>query len=104
MKQLEDYLNWVSKSYQWKIRTSIKCDNISNPESALVIISNSTVHSRDFFASWWRTFFPDGSSSILSMFSGDQTRPRFISGGIHLPLRMRSCLELGGILGILMFM
>ena len=50
MKQLEDYLNWVSKSYQWKIRTSIKCDNISNPESALVLISNSTVHSRDFFA------------------------------------------------------
>lgn len=50
MKQLEDYLNRVSRSYQWVIRTSIKCEDINNPESALVLISNSTVHSRDFFA------------------------------------------------------
>ena len=50
MKQLEDYLNRVSRSYQWTIRTSIKCEDIHNPESVLVLISNSTVHSRDFFA------------------------------------------------------
>ena len=50
MKQLEDHLNRVSRSYHWAIRTSIKCEDINNPESALVIISNSTVHSRDFFA------------------------------------------------------
>ncbi|RXA21317.1 hypothetical protein EQO05_02525 [Methanosarcina sp. MSH10X1] len=50
MKQLEDYLNRVSRSYQWTIRTSIKCENINSPENALVLISNSTVHSRDFFA------------------------------------------------------
>ncbi len=50
MKQLEDYLNRVSRSYQWAIRTSIKCEDINNPESALVLISNSTVNSRDFFA------------------------------------------------------
>lgn len=50
MKQLEDYLNRVSRSYQWTIRTSIKCEDTNNPESALVLISNSTVHSRDFFA------------------------------------------------------
>ncbi len=50
MRQLEDYLNRVSRSYQWAIRTSIKCEDIHNPESALVLISNSTVHSRDFFA------------------------------------------------------
>lgn len=50
MKQLEDYLNRVSRNYQWTIRTSIKCEDINNPNSALVLISNSTVHSRDFFA------------------------------------------------------
>jgi len=50
MKQLEEYLNRIFRSYQWAIRTSIKCDNINNPESALVIISNSTVNSRDFFS------------------------------------------------------
>ncbi|HEY3360434.1 MAG TPA: hypothetical protein VGK06_01035 [Methanosarcina sp.] len=50
MRQLEDYLNRVSKSYQWAIRTSIKCEDINNPETALVIISNATVYSRDFFA------------------------------------------------------
>ena len=50
MKQLEDYLNRISRDYQWRIRTSIKCENVSNPESAMVIISNSTVYSRDFFA------------------------------------------------------
>lgn len=50
MKQLEDYLNRVSRSYQWTIRTSIKCEDINNPESALVLISNSTVHTRDFFS------------------------------------------------------
>jgi hypothetical protein len=50
MKQLEEYLNWVSRTYQWTIRTSIKCEDIHNPESALVLLSNSTVNSRDFFA------------------------------------------------------
>ncbi len=50
MKQLEDHLNRVSRNYQWEIRTSIKCEDIYNPESALVLISNATVNSRDFFA------------------------------------------------------
>lgn len=50
MKQLEDYLNKVSKSYQWTIRTLIKCEDVNNPETAMVIISNATVHSRDFFS------------------------------------------------------
>lgn len=50
MKQLEEYLNRIFRNYQWAIRTSIKCDNIHNPESALVILSNATVNSRDFFA------------------------------------------------------
>jgi hypothetical protein len=50
MKQLEDYLNRVFRSYQWTIRTSIKCEDIHNPESALVLFSNDTVYSRDFFA------------------------------------------------------
>jgi hypothetical protein len=50
MKQLEDYLNRIFRNYQWAIRTSIKCNDIHNPESALVILSNATVNSRDFFA------------------------------------------------------
>jgi len=50
MKQLEEYLNRIFRNYQWAIRTSIKCDDIHNPESALVILSNATVNSRDFFA------------------------------------------------------
>lgn len=50
LKQLEDYLNLISRNYQWAIRTSIKCEDICNPESALVLLSNSTIHSRDFFA------------------------------------------------------
>jgi hypothetical protein len=50
MKQLEEYLNRIFRSYQWAIRTSIKCEDIHNPESALVIFSNATVNSRDFFA------------------------------------------------------
>jgi len=50
MKQLEEYLNRVSRTYQWTIRTSIKCEDIHNPESALVLLSNATVNSRDFFA------------------------------------------------------
>ena len=50
LKQLEEYLNRVFRNYQWAIRTSIKCDDIHNPESALVILSNATVNSRDFFA------------------------------------------------------
>jgi hypothetical protein len=50
MRQLEDHLNRIFRSYQWAIRTSIKCEDINNPESALVIFSNATVNSRDFFA------------------------------------------------------
>ena len=50
MKQLEEYLNRIFRSYQWAIRTSIKCEDIHNPESVLVILSNATVNSRDFFA------------------------------------------------------
>jgi hypothetical protein len=50
MRQLEEYLNRVSKTYQWTIRTSIKCEDINNPETALVLLSNATVNSRDFFA------------------------------------------------------
>lgn len=50
MKQLEEYLNRIFRSYQWVIRTSIKCEDIHNPESVLVILSNATVNSRDFFA------------------------------------------------------
>lgn len=50
MKQLEDYLNRISRNYQWTIQTSIKCEDIHNPGSALVLISNATVYSRDFFA------------------------------------------------------
>jgi hypothetical protein len=50
MKQLEEYLNRVSRTYQWTIRTSIKCEDIHNPESALVLLSNATVNSREFFA------------------------------------------------------
>jgi hypothetical protein len=50
MGQLEDYLNRISRNYQWTIRTSIKCEDIHNPESALILLSNSTVYSRDFFA------------------------------------------------------
>jgi hypothetical protein len=50
MKELEDYLNRVSRNYQWSIRTSIKCEDIYNPESALVLLSNATIDSREFFA------------------------------------------------------
>jgi len=50
MKELEDYLNRISKNYQWTIRTSIKCEDIHNPESALLLLSNSTINSREFFA------------------------------------------------------
>lgn len=50
MKQLEEYLNRIFRNYQWAIRTSIKCEDIHNPETALVIFSNATVNSRDFFA------------------------------------------------------
>lgn len=50
MKQLEDYLNRIFRNYQWAIRTSIKCEDIHNPETVLVILSNATVNSRDFFA------------------------------------------------------
>jgi hypothetical protein len=50
MRQLEEHLNRIFRSYQWAIRTSIKCEDINNPESALVIFSNDTVNSRDFFA------------------------------------------------------
>lgn len=50
MRQLEEYLNRIFRDYQWAIRTSIKCDDIHNPESVLVIFSNATVNSRDFFA------------------------------------------------------
>jgi len=50
MKELEDYLNRISKNYQWTIRTSIKCEDIYNPESALLLLSNSTINSREFFA------------------------------------------------------
>ncbi|MCQ1534669.1 hypothetical protein FTO70_02965 [Methanosarcina sp. KYL-1] len=50
MKELEEYLNKVARSYQWTIRTSIKCEEIHNPESALVIFSNATINSREFFA------------------------------------------------------
>jgi len=50
MKELEDYLNQISKNYQWTIRTSIKCEDIYNPDSALLLLSNSTINSREFFA------------------------------------------------------
>lgn len=50
IKQLEDYLNRIFRNYHWTIRTSIKCEDINNPESALVLLSNATVNSRDFFA------------------------------------------------------
>lgn len=50
MKELEDYLNRVSRNYQWTIRTSIKCEDIHNPESALILLSNATINSREFFA------------------------------------------------------
>ncbi|AKB26939.1 hypothetical protein MSSIT_0220 [Methanosarcina siciliae T4/M] len=50
MKELEDYLNQISKNYQWTIRTSIKCEDIHNPDSALLLLSNSTINSREFFA------------------------------------------------------
>lgn len=50
MRQLEEYLNRVSKTYQWPIRASIKCEDIHNPESVLVLLSNATVNSREFFA------------------------------------------------------
>ncbi|WP_440954213.1 hypothetical protein ACSAZK_11180 [Methanosarcina sp. Mfa9] len=50
MKELEGYLNRAARSYQWPIRTSIKCENINDPDSALVIFSNSTVNNREFFA------------------------------------------------------
>lgn len=49
MKELEDYLNRISRNYQWTIRTSIKCEDIYNPESALLLLSNSTINSREFF-------------------------------------------------------
>lgn len=32
MKDLEDYLNRIFKNNQWTIRTSIKCEDIQNPE------------------------------------------------------------------------
>jgi len=50
MKELEECLNKVARSYQWAIRTSIKCEDINNPDCALVIFSNSTLNSREFFA------------------------------------------------------
>lgn len=50
MKELEDYLNRVSRNFQWTIRTSIKCEDVYNPESALVLLSNATINSREFFA------------------------------------------------------
>jgi len=50
MKELEEYLNRAARGYQWPIRTSIKCEDINNPDSVLVIFSNSTVNSREFFA------------------------------------------------------
>ena len=50
MRELEDYLNRISRNYQWTIRTSIKCEDIHNPESALILLSNSTINSREFFA------------------------------------------------------
>ncbi|KKG11412.1 hypothetical protein [Methanosarcina sp. 2.H.A.1B.4] len=50
MRELEDYLNKVSRNYQWTIRTSIKCEDIQNPESALILISNATINNREFFA------------------------------------------------------
>ncbi|WP_440946175.1 hypothetical protein ACSAZL_19215 [Methanosarcina sp. T3] len=50
MKELEDHLNRISKNYQWTIRTSIKCEDIHNPDSALLLLSNSTINSREFFA------------------------------------------------------
>lgn len=50
MKELEEYLNRVSRNYQWPIRTSIKCEDIHNPESALVLLSNATINNREFFA------------------------------------------------------
>jgi hypothetical protein len=40
MKQLEDYLNRIFRSYRWTIRTSIKCEGIYNPESALVFAAS----------------------------------------------------------------
>lgn len=50
MKELEEYLNRVARSFQWTIRTSIKCEDIHNPASALVLFSNATLNSREFFA------------------------------------------------------
>ena len=50
MRELEDYLNRISRNYQWTIRTSIKCEDIHNPESALILLSNATINSREFFA------------------------------------------------------
>ncbi|AKB17062.1 MULTISPECIES: hypothetical protein [unclassified Methanosarcina] len=50
MKELENYLNRISRNYQWTIRTSIKCEDIHNPESALILLSNATINSREFFA------------------------------------------------------
>lgn len=50
MKDLEDYLNRIFKNNQWTIRTSIKCEDIQNPESALILLSNATINSREFFA------------------------------------------------------
>ena len=50
MKELEDYLNRIFRNNQWTIRTSIKCENIDEPESALILLSNATINSREFFA------------------------------------------------------
>ncbi len=50
MKELEEYLNRVSRNNQWTIQTSIKCEDEDDPESVLIILSNSTLNSREFFA------------------------------------------------------
>jgi hypothetical protein len=95
MKQLEDHLNRVSRSYQWEIRTSIKCEDIYNPESALVLISNATVNSRDFFAqlvahflSRWRQLdvehvFRRANSTQISFKKNPSTSSNEIMPGIR---------------------
>lgn len=50
MKELEEYLNRIFRNNQWTIRTSIKCEDIEEPESALILLSNATINSREFFA------------------------------------------------------
>ncbi|MBN2487821.1 MAG: hypothetical protein JXA98_02200 [Methanosarcinaceae archaeon] len=50
MAELDDYLNKLSKEFDWNIEVSIFCEDMLTPETVTIMFSKGNPHIQDFFA------------------------------------------------------